>query len=437
MKHLLLGITDAWHQGVHLGMTSVCSAHPLVIEAALGLARERGKAVLIEATCNQVNQDGGYTGMTPAEFRQSVEEIAAKVQFDATKIVLGGDHLGPNPWKHLPANEAMEKAKGMIRAYVEAGFSKLHLDTSMGCRGEPAALPGENVARRAAGLAAVAERHKGELDPVYVIGTEVPVPGGANHRLDCLEPTRPEAVTETVEVHRAAFRELGLQDAFSRVIALVVQPGAEFTNSNVIHFDTRKAQALSTALKAHPGMVFEAHSTDFQTVEGLRGLVGNGFAILKVGPCLTFALREALYSLDGLADVLDGHAPKGRLMRTMERAMQAAPDNWLHYCSGSERDLWLQRHFGLSDRIRYYWPVEAASEAVAALLKRLKDRHVPVSVRNQFFPGYGLGKGPATGHEFLINSVKQVLQPYEDATGVRGATTHMRHAPDGAPIGVR
>ena len=434
MKHLLLGVRDAWHRGEHLGMTSVCSAHPLVIEAALDLARERGKTVLIEATCNQVNQDGGYTGMTPAEFRQSVEEIAAKVQFDATRIILGGDHLGPNPWKHMPAREAMEKAKGMIRAYVEAGFSKLHLDTSMGCRGEPVALLGENAARRAASLAAVAERHKGGLDPVYVIGTEVPVPGGANHRLDRLEPTRPEAVTETVEVHRAAFREVGLQDAFSRVIALVVQPGVEFTNSKVIHFDARKAQTLSAALKAHPGMVFEAHSTDFQTVDGLRGLVENGFAILKVGPSLTFALREALYSLDSLADVLDGHAPKGRLMKTMERAMQAAPGNWLNYCSGSERDLWLQRHFGLSDRIRYYWPVEAASEAVAALLKSLKDRHVPASVRNQIFTGYGLGKGPATGHALLMNSVKNVLRLYEDATERCGKTTHVRHTSGGATI---
>ncbi len=434
MKHPLLGIPDAWHRGEHLGMTSVCSAHPLVIEAALGLARERGRTVLIEATCNQVNQDGGYTGMTPAEFRQSVEDIAAKVQFDATKIVLGGDHLGPNPWKHLPASEAMEKAKGMIRAYVEAGFTKLHLDTSMGCKGEPVAPPGASVARRAASLAAAAERHKRRLDPVYVIGTEVPAPGGANHRLDRLEPTRPVAVTETLDLHRAAFREIGLQDAFSRVIALVVQPGVEFTNSNVIHFDTRKAQALSAALKAHPGLVFEAHSTDFQTIDGLRGLVENGFAFLKVGPSLTFVLREALYSLDGLADVLDGHAPKGRLMRTMERAMQEAPDNWLNYCSGSERDLWLQRHFGLSDRIRYYWPVEAASEAVAALLQRLKDRHVPVSVRNQFFPDYGLEKGPATGHALLINSVKNVLRLYEDVTGGRGKTPRVRHTSGGVPI---
>lgn len=416
MKHPLLAIPEAWHRGEHVGMTSVCSAHPLVIEAALDLARERGGTILIEATCNQVNQDGGYTGMTPAKFRQFVEDIAAKVQFDAARIMLGGDHLGPNPWKHLPASEAMEKAKGMIRAYAEAGFSKLHLDTSMSCRGEPAALVGEEVAERAATLAAISERHRAGFDPVYVIGTEVPVPGGASHSSDHLEPTRPEAVEETLEVHEAAFRELGLHDAFSRVIALVVQPGVEFGNSDVTHFDARKSRALRAALRARPGIVFEAHSTDFQTVDGLRGLVENGFAILKVGPWLTFALREALYSLDNLADVLDGHAPKGRLMGTMERAMQAAPENWLNYCSGSQRELWLQRHFGLSDRIRYYWPVEAASEAVDALLKRLEDRHVPASVRSQYFAGYSLEAKHVTGRALLTDSVKNVLRLYDGAT---------------------
>ena len=89
------------------GVTSVCTAHPLVIEAALSHGLRTGQRVLIEATCNQVNQDGGYTGMTPADFRGFVEGIATEVGFDPARIILGGDHLGPNPWKHLPPEEAM------------------------------------------------------------------------------------------------------------------------------------------------------------------------------------------------------------------------------------------------------------------------------------------------------------------------------------------
>ena len=194
MSDLLLSLPQMYRNGEHLGITSVCSAHPIVIEAALQLAKESQKTVLIEATCNQVNQDGGYTGMTPSDFRSFVEGIAHKVGLDETKIILGGDHLGPNPWKHLPAEAAMKKAEVMIEGYAKAGFTKLHLDTSMGCEGEPEALPDEKTALRAVRLAKVAEANKGSNAPVYVIGTEVPVPGGATHELDELELTKPESV---------------------------------------------------------------------------------------------------------------------------------------------------------------------------------------------------------------------------------------------------
>ncbi len=139
------------------GIPSICSAHPLVIEAAMLRARRENTPVLIEATCNQVNQDGGYTGMTPEDFTRFVGAIADRIAFPREKILLGGDHLGPNPWKHLPAAEAMAKAEAMIAAYAKAGFTKLHLDTSMGCAGEPTALPDATTAARAARLAAVAE----------------------------------------------------------------------------------------------------------------------------------------------------------------------------------------------------------------------------------------------------------------------------------------
>ena len=135
----------------------------MVIEAALRQARKTGKTVLIEATCNQVNQDGGYTGMTPQAFRDFVHEIADRVGLDKAKIILGGDHLGPNPWKDLPADQAMDKAEKMIAAYAQAGFTKLHLDTSMGCAGEPAALADHDTATRAARLAEAAERNRGDL----------------------------------------------------------------------------------------------------------------------------------------------------------------------------------------------------------------------------------------------------------------------------------
>src|SRR4051812_18529643 len=94
--------------GEPCGIYSVCSAHPLVIEAALLHARRYGAPFAsIEATSNQVNQDGGYTGMQPANFRDLVHRLADRAGLPRDRVLLGGDHLGPNPWQALPAQDAM------------------------------------------------------------------------------------------------------------------------------------------------------------------------------------------------------------------------------------------------------------------------------------------------------------------------------------------
>ena len=404
------------------GATSVCTAHPVVIEAALSLGFRTGRRVLIEATCNQVNQEGGYTGMTPVGFRRFVEAIASRVGFDPSRVILGGDHLGPNPWKHLPTGEAMERAKTMIDAYVRAGFTKLHLDTSMGCAGEPVALADEVTAQRAAALAKVAEAAVGDSPaPVYIIGTEVPVPGGAQHSLGSLEVTRPEAALRTVDVHRRAFSNAGLEAAFARAIGVVVQPGVEFASTEVIPYKPEKAERLTGALANLPDFVFEAHSTDYQPAACLDALVRDGFAILKVGPWLTFALREALYGLDCIARVLDSTPSDDSLPAAMEALMLKEPGNWRKYYEGGPEELRLQRHFSFSDRIRYYWPHPEAQAAVDRLLAKLGDRLIPEPLISQYlgglYPEVLDGSISARPKELTLGAVVQVLRRYDHACG--------------------
>ena len=415
MTDVLHALPRSFHSGVHSGITSVCSAHPIVIKSALLHGRDTRTPVLIEATCNQVNQDGGYTGMTPADFRDFVFRIADEIGCPREQIILGGDHLGPNPWKDLPADEAMNKAEAMIVAYARAGFTKLHLDTSMGCAGEPVALDDATTAARAARLAAAAETQAMPVPPVYIIGTEVPVPGGADHALDVIELTTPASVATTIEVHRNAFLEQGLADAFHRVIGVVVQPGVEFGHSDVIHFDAAKAKALSKSLGNHPNLVFEAHSTDYQTTANLRALVNHGFAILKVGPWLTYALREALYGLDAIADILDGQSPQNELMTAMETEMQSAPNNWAKYYSGSEAAQFFQRHYSLSDRIRYYWGTDGAKQAVDRVFTRLKHRKIPAPLISQFLGGLSVQDDDPDAETVLIRAVQDVLAKYHAA----------------------
>lgn len=69
---------------------------------------------------------------------------------------------------------------------------------------------------------------------------------------------------KTIEVHRRIFAEAGLGQAFGRAIGLVVQPGVEFGNQNVILYDRSKIDALKSVLTDEPQFVFEAHSTDYQ-----------------------------------------------------------------------------------------------------------------------------------------------------------------------------
>jgi D-tagatose-1,6-bisphosphate aldolase subunit GatZ/KbaZ len=402
------------------GITSVCTAHPIVIEAALSLGLRNERRVLIEATCNQVNQEGGYTGMTPADFRRFVEAIASRVGFDPSRIVLGGDHLGPNPWRRLPARDAMDRARTMIGAYAKAGFTKLHLDTSMGCEGETVALADEVTAERAAALAKVAEGAVGDGPaPVYIIGTEVPVPGGAQHALDSLEVTRPEAALRAVEVHRKAFAKAGLEAAFGRAVGVVVQPGVEFASAEVIPYKSEKARRLTGVLSELPGFVFEAHSTDYQPSSCLDALVRDGFAILKVGPWLTFALREALYGLDCIARELDPTPTDNSLAATMEALMLKEPDNWRKYYNGSAAELRLQRHFSFSDRIRYYWPHAQAQAAVDRLFAKLGDKPIPEPLISQYlgglYPEVAKGSLSARPRDLVLGAILEVLQRYDHA----------------------
>jgi len=419
MDRILTRLAAARREGAPFGITSVCSAHPVVLRAAIRRAVLDGGPVLIEATCNQVNHLGGYTGMTPEAFIRFVERMAAEEGLDRTHLIFGGDHLGPNPWRREAPEAALEKAEAMVEAYVRAGFSKIHLDTSMGCAGEPTALDDRTIAERAARLAEVSERTAkaiGAPPPLYILGTEVPVPGGADHALEELRPTAPEAARETIAIHREIFSRAGLEDAFSRVIAFVVQPGVEFGSENVIGYRPELATELTALLDEEPQFVFEAHSTDYQTQAALSSLVQDGFPILKVGPGLTFALREAAYALDMIAtEIVPGYGDRP-LAATMEAVMLSAPGDWQAHYHGDATALRLQRHYSYSDRIRYYWNRPEADLAFQKLTVALRGKTIPETLLHQFLPQLSPAKAGDPEH-ILISAVDRVLADYQSACG--------------------
>jgi D-tagatose-1,6-bisphosphate aldolase subunit GatZ/KbaZ len=419
----LLELVSRHKRGESAGVYSLCSAHPKVVESALVEARTQDAPLLIEATCNQVNQFGGYTGMRPADFHRFVHDIAARVGFDASTLWLGGDHLGPNPWRTEPADIAMAKAADMVREYVAAGFRKIHLDCSMACDGDPVPVPEQVIAQRASHLCAIAERtwrEAGGEPPVYVIGTEVPVPGGATEELQELAVTTPRAASDTIAAHRESFARAGLEVAWTRVIALVVQPGVEFDHHKVIDYQPPKARELSTYIATDSQFIFEAHSTDYQTPDNLQALVRDHFAILKIGPGATYALREALWSLAAIARELPGSDDGEDLRRVAVETMRGDPRHWRSYYHDPARET-LDLQFSLSDRIRYYWPYAQIQRAYESLLSRLRRAPIPLTLLSQYMPhqyeSVRAGQLKPDVDELVQEGIALALRPYMRACG--------------------
>jgi len=397
-------------------------------------AARDGSLLLIESTSNQVNQFGGYTGQTPADFVEFVHEVAVARQFPRERIVLGGDHLGPHVWRNATSSLAMEKAREMIAEYVRAGFTKIHLDASMPCADDEGdknrPLSDDIVSARAAELCQAAEQThrslpRGSTPPLYVIGTEVPIPGGEQMGSQAPAVTRTKDLARTLNVAKEAFRARGLDSAWERVIAAVVQPGVEFGDASVFPYDHAKAKPLSRFLTRAWTGVYEAHSTDYQSREALRQMVINHFAILKVGPWLTFAFREAVFALTAIeheclstkrAVALSG------LRGALEEAMIENPVYWKNYYRGDESDLRIARSYSYSDRVRYYWPQPKVASALRQLIGNLTDYPPPPSLLSQYLPrqaeAVGAGKLLNQPAELIRHHILEVINHYAYACGM-------------------
>jgi D-tagatose-1,6-bisphosphate aldolase subunit GatZ/KbaZ len=419
----MCGLLTENRAGKRRGIYSVCSANRLVLEAAFTKAASDRSPLLLEATSNQVNQEDGYTGLTPIQFRDHVHSIAKEMHFPLEKLILGGDHLGPNPWRDQPAAIAMDKASAMVSAYAAAGYSKIHLDASMPCCDDRVPLASEEIARRAARLCEVAESSAtgSSSKPVYVIGTEVPTPGGAQEELE-IHITTTASLQETLDLHYDAFAQKKLLSAWDRIIGVVVQPGVEFGDETVADYEREKASELSRFILQQKGIVFEAHSTDYQTAESLQQLVSDHFAILKVGPELTFAMREAAFGLARIEEEWIAEERCSHIRQVIESVMLQHPDNWMAYYRGNEHQMRVSRAFSLSDRIRYYWPNAEVTQSLGVLARNLEENPAPMPLVAQYLPRQAEAIRAGTIRNIptaiIRHRVQESLARYSDACGL-------------------
>ena len=417
------------------GVYAVCSAHPWVIDAAIEQVMEDDSVLLVESTSSQVNHLGGYTGQTPNQFAEFVHSSARRLGLPPDRILLGGDHLGPFPWRATKSSHALKRACESVRACVLAGYGKIHLDASMTCADDATVLPEHIVAERAALLCeasegALKDLPQGVVSPLYVVGTEVPAPGGESASGSPPLVTTVESLHQTLRIFQKAFEARGLSAAWQRVVGVVVQPAVEFGDDFVFEYDRSKARSLSSALPRSPSLVYEAHSTDYQPPTALAQMVEDHFAILKVGPWLTFAFREAVFALGIIErELLAGRkSPRqSRVREVLDRAMLRKPGYWRSYYHGDAEQLRLSRAFSYSDRCRYYWHEPAVLKEVKHLLDNLKTHSLPLTLVSQYLPqeceAIRAGKIEDQPEVMIRYHIKLVLRIYARACGMERSTS--------------
>jgi D-tagatose-1,6-bisphosphate aldolase subunit GatZ/KbaZ len=397
---------------------AVCSAHSDVLCATVRSAVRFNTFALIETTPAQVNLSDGYSGLPPIGFASQMIAIAEAEGLPRERLLLGADHLGPYHWRHQSPMHAMEAAAQLASEYVRAGYRKIHLDASQPLLDDPPAVPLEVAAHRCVDIAAACEEAAHEDAPVYIVGSEVPMPGGEREK-SVGAPSSPENLKRTLSVFCRVFHERGLGAVWPRVMGVVVDAGVTFGDEFIL--DYQPLPELKKAIERYPGWVFEAHSTDYQRPVNLKRMVEDHFFILKVGPWLTYTLREALFLLELMEKELYPTGKASHFRETLFRVMIEQPVHWRGYHSAGQESAAYHLAYSYSDRCRYY----LSHPEVAASRQRLLDNLGPVipgSLISQYMPiqyrKVRSGRLPPSPRDLMIDRICEVLGYYAEA-GVR------------------
>jgi len=132
-------------------------------------------------------------------------------------------------------------------------------------------------------------------------------------------------------------------------------PCVEFDHTSIIDYESEKAQELKQYISTIPNSFYGAHSSGYQNDDAYVALIQDHFAILKVVPQLTLAMREALFALSYIEEELIKVELRSNLRNICEKEMLEDPKNWRRFYPVPASKGTLYRRYSYSDRIRYYW----------------------------------------------------------------------------------
>jgi D-tagatose-1,6-bisphosphate aldolase subunit GatZ/KbaZ len=152
---------------------------------------------------------------------------------------------------------------------------------------------------------------------------------------------------------------------------------------------------------------------------GYKELVEDGFSILKVGPALTFAMREALEALEDIEVQLVAEDECSHLSGVVEETMLRDPKDWKPYYLGSPAEQRQLRRYSYSDRVRYYWHRPEVEIAVGRLVANLSRISISESMLSRYLPAQysrlRMGEISADPAALVIDKVRDVLRMYAAA----------------------
>ena len=342
-------------------LPSFCTGNIDVLNSIMFFCHLQKLPCLIECTSNQVNQTGGYTKKTPKKFIKEIFDLRKKIKLSKNQLFLGGDHLGPLPWKYYNKKIALKNSINLIESFLKEKFCKIHIDTSIRCKDDNF-FNNEIIFKRTKDILKNSRIKKRLKDKFLVIGSEVPLSGSGDNKKIILTNTK-QIKNESLKF-RQILKELNFKN--KREFGLVVEPGMKYMHSSIKKPNLKKFKD-KTKFSVKNNFVFEAHSTDYQPLNILKKLSQNNFKFLKVGPELTYNYSRSLFYMQNL-EVRFSFRKKSEITKKLFNTMKNNSKYWKNYYSNKKSQLLLNSKL---DRMRYYLNFKSVVNSINILKKNI------------------------------------------------------------------
>ena len=355
-------------------LPSFCTSNVDALNSILYFCKINKLPCLIECTSNQVNQDGGYTNKTPKLFINEIFKMQKKINFDKKKLFLGGDHLGPLPWKNNNSHTAIKNSVKLIDSFLKEKFCKIHIDTSIKCKNDKH-IDNDIIFNRTNQILRNPAIFKKIKDRFIIIGTEVPLSGSGDSK-KIIKTSKQQINNESLRFKKI-LKSIGLKNNF---FGLVIEPGMRYMHSSITQPNFKDFKE-KRRISIKNNFVFEAHSTDYQSLKTLKQLVKNNFKYLKVGPEITFNYSRSLFFMQNLEKKI----VKKKCSNLKAKILSTMLDNskhWKEYYKRKDKKLFLDSKL---DRLRYYLNSKKVVNSINLLKKNVNklDKKIIYPLINQ------------------------------------------------------